>query len=66
MKLPGPSSLEEGEMQGLILGNHVNSLNLWPWSKNKNLTMWAKEKTESLEPYISAFLELSRPRGAMN
>lgn len=57
------SSLEEGETQGLILGNHITSLNRWHQSKNKNLVTWAKEKTESLEAYISAFPELSWPMG---
>lgn len=60
------SSLEEGETQGLILGNHLTSLNRWPWSKNKNLAMWAKEKTESPGAYISAFPELSWPMGPIN
>lgn len=49
------SSSEEGENQGLILGNHITSWNRWRRSKNKNLVVWAKEKTESPEAYISAF-----------
>lgn len=66
MKLLKQNSLEEGETQDLILGSHKTSLNLWHRSKNKNLMMWAKEKTEPLEAYISAFPELSRPVGPIN
>ena len=54
-----------GETQGLIFGNHITSLNLWHWSKKKNLMMWAKEKTESLEAFFSAFLELHQPMGQL-
>lgn len=66
VKVLRQSSLEEGETQGLILGNHITSLNQWHWSKNKNLVMWAKDKTESPQAYISAFPELSWPMGPIN
>lgn len=66
VKLLRQGSLEEGETQGLILGNRITSLNLWHWPKNKNLVMWAKEKTESPEADISAFPELRWPMGPIN
>ena len=63
IKGPRQRSSEEGETQGLILGNHITSWNRWHWSKNKNLVGGAKEKTESPEAYISAFPQFSWPMG---